>query len=105
MLSAGDANRGALIRGIDPGATRTASPTSASTCGAATLDHADAGRFNIVLGAELARALGVRVGDQVVAITPQGTVTPGGSAAAPQDVQREPASSRSACSSSTAGWR
>jgi lipoprotein-releasing system permease protein len=30
------------------------------------------------LGAELARALGVRVGDSVVAITPQGIVTPAG---------------------------
>src|SRR5213596_2966374 len=37
-----------------------------------------AGSFNTVLGAELARALGVRVGDSVVAITPQGIVTPAG---------------------------
>jgi lipoprotein-releasing system permease protein len=36
------------------------------------------GSFNIVLGAELARALGVRVGDPIVAITPQGNVTPAG---------------------------
>src|SRR5207302_5547039 len=36
------------------------------------------GEFGIVLGAELARALGVRVGDAVVVIIPQGTVTPAG---------------------------
>ena len=36
------------------------------------------GSYNIALGAELARALGVRVGDPVVAITPQGSVTPAG---------------------------
>ena len=36
------------------------------------------GEFGIVLGAELARALGVRTGDTVVVITPQGTVTPAG---------------------------
>jgi lipoprotein-releasing system permease protein len=36
------------------------------------------GEFGIVLGAEVARALGVMVGDTVVAITPQGTVTPAG---------------------------
>ena len=36
------------------------------------------GEFGIVLGAELARALGVRHGDTVVVITPQGTMTPAG---------------------------
>ncbi len=36
------------------------------------------GEFGIVLGAELARALGVRTGDPVVVITPQGTMTPAG---------------------------
>ena len=36
------------------------------------------GEFGIVLGAELARALGVRMGDPVVVITPQGTMTPAG---------------------------
>jgi len=43
-----------------------------------TLASLTPGSFNIVLGAELARALGLRVGDSVVAITPQGTVTPAG---------------------------
>ena len=36
------------------------------------------GEFGIVLGAELARALGLRLGESVVLITPQGTVTPAG---------------------------
>jgi lipoprotein-releasing system permease protein len=36
------------------------------------------GAFGIVLGGELARALGVRLGDTVVVITPQGTLTPAG---------------------------
>ena len=36
------------------------------------------GEFGIVLGGELARALGVRTGDPVVVITPQGTMTPAG---------------------------
>jgi lipoprotein-releasing system permease protein len=36
------------------------------------------GEFGIVLGADLARALGVRMGDPVVVITPQGTMTPAG---------------------------
>ena len=37
-----------------------------------------AGEFGIVLGGELARGLGLRLGDSVVLITPQGTVTPAG---------------------------
>jgi lipoprotein-releasing system permease protein len=36
------------------------------------------GEFGIVLGAELARALGLRLGESAVLITPQGTVTPAG---------------------------
>ena len=36
------------------------------------------GSFGIVLGGELARALGVLPGDSVVVITPQGTITPAG---------------------------
>ena len=45
---------------------------------AGTLDSLTPGSFNIVLGTELARALGIRVGDSVVAITPQGNITPAG---------------------------
>ena len=36
------------------------------------------GEFGIVLGVELARSLGVRVGDQVTLIAPGGQVTPAG---------------------------
>ncbi len=45
---------------------------------AGSLDDLKPGEFGIVLGAELARALGVRLGDTVVVITPQGTMTPAG---------------------------
>ena len=45
---------------------------------AGSLDNLKPGEFGIVLGAELARALGVRSGDTVVVITPQGTMTPAG---------------------------
>jgi len=77
MLSVGDANRGALIRGIAP-----AQEDSVAEIGAhmrrGKLDSLTPGSFNMVLGGELARALRVRVGDPVVAITPQGNVTPAG---------------------------
>ena len=77
MLSSGDANRGALIRGIDP-AREDGVADIGRSMRRGTLASLTPGSFNVVLGAELARALGLRVGDSVVAITPQGTVTPAG---------------------------
>ena len=77
MLSSGDVNRGALLRGIDP-----AQEDKVADIGRhmrrGTLGTLTPGSFNIVLGAELARALGAQVGGSVVVITPQGTVTPAG---------------------------
>ena len=77
MLSSGEVNRGVLLRGIDP-----VQEDKVADIGRhmrrGTLAELTPGSFNIVLGAELARALGARVGDSVVAITPQGTVTPAG---------------------------
>ncbi|MEP6996408.1 MAG: lipoprotein-releasing ABC transporter permease subunit [Betaproteobacteria bacterium] len=77
MLSAGDANRGALVRGVDPvREDRVADIGRHMRAGA--LSDLTPGGFGIVLGIELARALRVRVGDAVLLITPQGTVTPAG---------------------------
>ncbi len=77
MLSAGEVNRGALVRGIDP-AQEAGVADIGSHMRAGSLDALKPGEFGIVLGAEIARALGVRLGDTVVVITPQGTVTPAG---------------------------
>jgi lipoprotein-releasing system permease protein len=77
MLSAGDVNRGTLVRGVDPSLEETVADFGAHMREGALSDLKPGG-FGIVLGAELARALGVRVGDSVVVITPQGTVTPAG---------------------------
>ena len=77
MLSSGDVNRGAVLRGIEP-----AREAKVADIGLhmkqGSLDSLVPGGFDIVLGSELARALGVGVGDRVVAITPQGNVTPAG---------------------------
>jgi len=77
MLASGDVNRGTLLRGIDP-----AQEAKVADIGlhmrAGSLESLTPGSFNIVLGTELARALGVRLGDSVVAITPQGNITPAG---------------------------
>ena len=77
MLSVGDANRGVIIRGIDPAQEDKVADIQ-SHMRRGSLGTLTPGSFDIVLGAEVARALGVRSGDNVVAIIPQGVVTPAG---------------------------
>jgi lipoprotein-releasing system permease protein len=77
MLSASGANRGALVRGIDPALEDTVADIG-KHMRAGSLADLKPGAFGIVLGSELARSLGLRLGDMVVVITPQGTVTPAG---------------------------
>jgi len=77
MLSAGDVNRGVIVRGIDP-AREDEVADIGRHMRRGSLADLKPGEFGIVLGAEVARGLGVTVGDTVVAITPQGTVTPAG---------------------------
>jgi lipoprotein-releasing system permease protein len=77
MITAADANRGALIRGIDPAREEGVADIGRHMRRGA-LSDLKPGEFGIVLGADLARSLGVGQGDSVVVITPQGTVTPAG---------------------------
>jgi lipoprotein-releasing system permease protein len=66
-----------LLRGIDPAQEEKVADIGLHMR-TGTLESLTPGSFNIVPGVELARALGVSVGDSVVVITPQGTVTPAG---------------------------
>ncbi len=77
MLSAGAVNRGALVRGIDP-VLEEGVADFGRRMRAGSLAALKAGEFGIVLGVELARALGVREGDPVVVVIPQGSVTAAG---------------------------
>ena len=77
MLSAGQGVRGALIRGIDP-AEEERVADFARHMRSGSLDSLKPGTFNVILGADLARALGVLPGDKVALVAPQGTVTPAG---------------------------
>ena len=77
MLSAGGANRGVLVRGIDPARESTVADIGRHMR-VGTLEALTPGSFGIVLGADLARGLGVRLGETVVVITPQGTLTAAG---------------------------
>ena len=77
LLARGDDLRGAIVRGIDPAAEAEVTPLAAQLKDGA-FGRLVAGEWHIVLGAELARALGVQVGDQVTIVSPSGQVTPAG---------------------------
>jgi len=75
MLANGDKVRGVIIRGIEPALENRVADFS-QHMKAGRLDDLKPGGFGILLGAELARALGVYPGDKVVLLTPQGNITP-----------------------------
>ncbi len=77
MLSFSSAVRGTLVRGILPQYEEKVADIGSHMV-AGRLEALRAGEFGIVLGAELARALGAMLGDQVTLIAPQGLVTPAG---------------------------
>jgi lipoprotein-releasing system permease protein len=77
LLARGEDMRGTLVRGIDPAHESEVTDIAASMQQSA-LQKLVPGEFNIVLGAELARNLGVREGDPVTLIAPSGQVTPAG---------------------------
>ena len=77
MLSAGQAVRGALIRGILPDQEETVADFG-SHMRIGTLDALKPGEYGVILGADLARALGVLPRDKIALIAPQGLVTPAG---------------------------
>jgi len=77
LIARGEDMRGAVIRGISP-----AEEATVTGLGAQLKDTAFArlqpGAWNIVLGAELARQLGVSEGDKITVVAPGGQVTPAG---------------------------
>jgi lipoprotein-releasing system permease protein len=77
MLSFGQAVRGTMVRGILPDLEDKVVDFR-THMKEGSLDTLVPDSFNIVLGSELAHALGVFVGDKVTVIAPQGVVTPAG---------------------------
>lgn len=77
LFSSGRTIRASIVRGIDPREEPLVSDLTA-TVGAASLSTLTAGSFNVVLGSDLARLLGVTTGDKVTLIVPKGNVTPAG---------------------------
>lgn len=77
MLSYGQAVQGALVRGILP-AEEDKVADLGKNMQVGQLDDLRAGEFNIILGSDLARNLGVTIGEKVVLMAPQGQFTPTG---------------------------
>jgi lipoprotein-releasing system permease protein len=77
MLSSGPGVRGTVVRGIEPVLEEKVADIGDKMV-QGSLDELEPGAFRIVLGIELARALGVGRGDKITLIAPQGLVTPAG---------------------------
>lgn len=77
LLTNGEQVKGALVRGIDP-AQEGGVNEVAQKLVTGSLNDLEAGEFRVILGWQMANELGVRLGDKVTLITPQGQVTPAG---------------------------
>ncbi|MEQ1582009.1 MAG: lipoprotein-releasing ABC transporter permease subunit [Steroidobacteraceae bacterium] len=77
MMVAGGMTSGVLVRGVLPEEEEKVSAI-AQRVTKGSFERLKAGEFGVVLGSELAAALGVGVGDRVVLVIAQGSVTPAG---------------------------
>ena len=77
LFSSGRTIRASLVRGIDPTEEPKVSDI-AQTVGKEALATLTSGSFHVALGSDLARLLGVSVGDKVTLIVPKGNVSPAG---------------------------
>jgi lipoprotein-releasing system permease protein len=77
LLARGEDMKGVLVRGIDPALEGNVTDLAAQLKDS-VFPKLLSGEFGVVLGGELARAMGVRAGDTVTLIAPSGQVTPAG---------------------------
>jgi lipoprotein-releasing system permease protein len=77
LMARGDEMRGVIVRGISPNDEATVTEVAAKLKDT-VLARLVPGEWNVVLGIELARSLGVREGDKVTVVLPGGQVTPAG---------------------------
>lgn len=75
LLARGEDMKGTIVRGVDPALEGEVSDVFAHN---PVLQRLKPGAFGIVLGADLARNLGVMEGDSITLIAPSGQVTPAG---------------------------
>jgi len=77
MLVRGQALRGVQVRGIDPATEGNVSDLPRQMV-AGKLADLKPGGFGVVLGNELADGMGVKVGDTLLMLAPQGSISPAG---------------------------
>lgn len=77
LLARGDDMRGVVLRGIDPQLEKDVTPLVGDMPPALRNKLTDGG-FGVILGGNLARAMGVGAGDTVTLIVPSGQMTPAG---------------------------
>ena len=82
LLARGEEMKGVLVRGIDPelepGVVDLSVGSELKNAGVPGINALVPGKFGVVLGIDLARQLGLRIGDPVTLIAPNGQVTPAG---------------------------
>ena len=82
LLARGEDMKGVLVRGIDPALEPDVVDLSVAAQGfnkgLPGIQALVPGQFGVVLGIDLARQLGLRIGDPVTLIAPNGQVTPAG---------------------------
>ena len=76
LIARGEDMRGVLVRGIDPAQEAQVTPLARSL--QPVLNKLQPGGWGVVIGGELARSMGVQVGDPVTLVAPSGQVTPAG---------------------------
>jgi lipoprotein-releasing system permease protein len=76
LVGRGEELRGAVVRGINP--AEEGQVTELARTQAPLLAKLQPGAWNIVLGVELARLVGARIGDKVTIVAPGGQVTAAG---------------------------
>ena len=77
LLSSGANIKGVAVTGIDPEAEKSVSNV-ATVMKVGKLSDLKPGSFNIIIGLDLARSLGVVPGDKISMMVPQGQFTPAG---------------------------
>ncbi|MDZ7856068.1 lipoprotein-releasing ABC transporter permease subunit [Sphaerotilus sp.] len=77
LLARGEDMHGVMVRGISPAEEATVTPLAAQLKDT-VLTKLQPGSWGVVLGAQLARSMGVVEGDSVTLVTPSGQTTPAG---------------------------
>ena len=77
LLSRAESMRGVVLRGVDPALEGRVSDLPKQLI-VGSISDLKPGQFGVVLGTQLAGTLGVRVGDRVNLLVPEGDLTPAG---------------------------